>query len=175
MMAERLVTGKRARPFSGFAYIFLLIAVAVIGGAGALSVQLGSTMARRDAEGRLREVGRAFSQALDSYAAMTPQGMMPAPKTLEQLLRDDRFPAVVRHLRRIYDDPITGGATWGLLRDGQGFIVGVYSLSDSVPVGAAPSQVGEVIGAQGRCQAYRCWIFIRMISPLPQSPAKLPG
>lgn len=161
-MVGHLVTGKRARPSSGFAYLFLLISVAVIGGVGAWSVQLGSTMARRDAEVHLREVGRAFSHALDSYAAMTPQGMMPAPKTLEQLLRDDRFRSVVRHLRRIYDDPITGGAAWGVLRDGQGFIIGVYSLSDSVPLGQAPSQASVIVVPEGTCQAYRCWVFSRM-------------
>ncbi len=119
----------------GFTYVGLIVLVAIIGMVTATTVKLGALLQRRAAEEALLDVGAAFSDALKSYANATLPGQRMTPATLEELLKDPRFPTPRRHLRQIYADPITGQATWGLLRglDKVG-IVAVYSLSDAAPI-----------------------------------------
>lgn len=166
-------TGKLAGA-DGWAYLFLLVAVAIIAGAAAGTVQIGSTMARRQAEQQLIDVGQQFAQALQRYAAMTPVGHPTAPRDLEQLLTDDRFPGMVRHLRRLYDDPVTGSATWGVIRDGQGFVVGVHSLSPQVPIRQSGFP-GQFAGFE-RATTYQDWVFQAPLAPggvrAPSAPAR---
>jgi hypothetical protein len=41
----------------------------------------------------------------------------------------------IRHLRRIYADPMSGKAQWGIVEvPGGGGIMGVYSLSEEKPI-----------------------------------------
>jgi hypothetical protein len=101
----------------------------------AAALKIGNVTHRRVAEEALLDVGREFSEALESYQRVTPVGQPDEPLNLQDLLKDTRFPKVVRHLRKLYNDPITGQAEWGLLRsDLTKRIVGVYSLSDVKPV-----------------------------------------
>jgi type II secretory pathway pseudopilin PulG len=120
---------------AGFTYVALLIAVAIIGMAAAAALQAGALLQRRDAERSLLDAGADFSAALASYARATPAGQSTAPPALESLLRDPRQPGVLRHLRRVPVDPITGRAEWALVRtpDGQG-IAAVHSLSTARPI-----------------------------------------
>lgn len=127
----------------GFAYIFLLIAVAIIAGASANSLSEGSTAGRRHAEQELLVVGQAFEAALYSYAgqrnavrtapSQNTIGLQ-GPATLEELLLDPRAPQPVRHLRKLYADPLTGAREWGLVRNNAGRIVGIHSLSEAAPI-----------------------------------------
>ena len=52
------------------------------------------------------------------------------PLSLEALLKDPRYPATQRYLRRIYADPVGGGTEWGLVKGPGGEIYGVHSLSE---------------------------------------------
>jgi type II secretory pathway pseudopilin PulG len=130
---------RRARPKhrhgAGFTYVGLIIVVAIIALVAASTVKLGALLARRAAEEELLEIGAAFCDALKSYADASAPGQRQQPATLEELLRDPRSLNVRRHLRKLFVDPITGEAKWGLLRapDKIG-IVGVYSLSDAQPI-----------------------------------------
>jgi type II secretory pathway pseudopilin PulG len=148
----------------GFAYILLLVTIAVIGVAAAGAVSLGSTMARRDAEEQLLAIGAEFERALYSYAGMPqglPAGPVPpnvrGPRELEELLKDPRVPGIRRHLRQVYADPLTGKAEWGLVRDSQGFITGVYSLAEGRPIKA--SEWPERWRRFGGQEDYRGWVF----------------
>ncbi len=119
----------------GFTYLGLIILVAIIGLVGAASLKATSLLQRAAAEEELLETGAAFSAALASYAAVTPPGQPPQPPTLQELLRDPRSPAVRRHLRKIFVDPITGKAEWGVMYLGDKVgVIGVYSLSDAKPL-----------------------------------------
>ncbi|MFC3110102.1 type II secretion system protein [Undibacterium arcticum] len=126
----------RAKHYTkGFTYIGLLIFIAIIGVASAATLRLGSVLLRRAAEEELLDIGEEFRQALISYANASPVGPPGAPRSLQDLLKDPRYPRPVRHLRKLYADPITGRTEWGTLEavDGNG-IVGVYSLSDAKPI-----------------------------------------
>ena len=125
----------RHRHSQGFTYVGLLILVAIIGIASAATVQTGAILQRRAAEEELLEIGNEFRNALISYANATPVGQHRAPRSLQDLVKDPRFPNPRRHLRKIYADPITGKEEWGVIEalDGSG-IVGVHSLSKAKPI-----------------------------------------
>ena len=125
----------RQRPSRGFTYLGLIILVAVIALVGAAALKVGSLLQRAGAEEELLEIGAQFSEALRSYAAATPQGQPQQPPSLAELLKDPRFPNPRRHLRKIFVDPVTGKAEWGIiyLADKVG-VLGVYSLSDRQPL-----------------------------------------
>jgi len=124
------------KPCQGYALLMLLLALAVISLAAASYLQLGQFSHRRQAELELLEKGAQMEAALDSYAKATRLGQTRMPQRLEDLLRDPRYPKVIiRHLRQIEVDPITGKKEWGLIwsEDGKG-IVAVHSLSEQKPV-----------------------------------------
>ncbi|HWN30291.1 MAG TPA: type II secretion system protein, partial [Burkholderiales bacterium] len=64
----------------------------------------------------------------------TPGAVKLYPVKLEDLLEDKRYPTVQRYLRKIYVDPMTGKAEWGLVTAPEGGIMGVYSLSNASPI-----------------------------------------
>jgi hypothetical protein len=73
-------------------------------------------MQRHGAEEALLDAGSELANALRTYALATPPGKNPRPQRMEDLLRDPRFPKmIVRHLRRVPLDPMTGQALWGEL------------------------------------------------------------
>ncbi len=138
--ASRIPTGDvmpsaRPGPQRGFTYLGLMILVTTIGLLGAAGLKMGSLFQRAAQEEELLEIGAQFSEALRSYAAATPPGKPQQPPTLQDLLRDPRFPNVRRHLRKVFVDPVTGKQEWGVtyLGDKVG-VVAVYSLSDRRPL-----------------------------------------
>lgn len=119
----------------GFTYLSLMILLAIIGLVTASSIKLGSVLQRSRAEQELLEIGAAFSDALHSYAEATPSGQPTMPPTLTDLLRDPRFPTLKRHLRKIFVDPVTGRAEWGIVYAGDHTgVLAIYSLSSARPV-----------------------------------------
>ncbi len=142
----------------GFTYVSVVILVAIIGLVGAASLRLGTTMQRALAEQALLDIGNEYSNALASYAAATPQGQPNYPKSFAELLKDPRFPQLKRHLRRVYVDPMTGKAEWGIVKATEnGGILGIYSLSKATPikVGNFPARFSAF---EGRT-SYADWKF----------------
>jgi type II secretory pathway pseudopilin PulG len=166
----------RSNRQGGFTYLGLIILVTVIGLVGAATLKVESLLQRAAAEEELLAVGAAFSAALESYAAATPQGQPLQPPSLKELLRDPRTPGLRRHLRKMFVDPMTGGTEWGIvwLGDHVG-VLGVYSLSQ-----AKPLKVGNFEprfnGFENK-QHFSDWKFVAAglpSAPLPASPAKPP-
>lgn len=123
------------RPQQGFTYLNLIVLLTIIGMSTTYSVRLGKLYQRSWAEQELLLIGTSFSLALESYAAATPPGYSTLPATLEDLLRDPRFSIPKRHLRKIFTDPITGRAEWGIVYLGEEKgVLAVYSLSDDRPM-----------------------------------------
>ncbi|MES2901015.1 MAG: type II secretion system protein [Pseudomonadota bacterium] len=136
-MANPISTGS-ARRGAGFTYLGLIILLAVMGLVAAAGIKMGTVMQRAAAEEELLEIGAQFSQALRSYAAATPKGQVAQPPTLQELLKDPRFPNPTRHLRKIFIDPVTGSDRWGVTYlGGDRGVVAVYSLSDKRPLKVA--------------------------------------
>jgi type II secretory pathway pseudopilin PulG len=132
------------KQMNGFAYVMLLVTVAILSVFAAGSLQLGSQLSRQHAEQALLDVGLEFQRALYSYAGAkvtvsvgsgnAAANLAKGPRTIEELLRDSRTASVKRHLRQIYADPMTGGTQWGVVKDPAGFILGVYSKSSERPI-----------------------------------------
>ncbi|MDL2356077.1 MAG: type II secretion system protein [Pseudomonadota bacterium] len=118
----------------GFTYLGLIILVTVIGMVGAATLKIGALLQRAQAEDELLDIGAAFSAALQSYAAATPAGQMPVPPSLQELLKDPRTPALRRHLRKLFVDPVTGGE-WGIVYQADKVgVLAVYSRSQARPL-----------------------------------------
>ncbi|MET0322745.1 MAG: type II secretion system protein [Duganella sp.] len=140
-----------ARHAAGFTYVSVIIVVAIIALVAAASLKLGATVQRSRAEQQLLVIGAAFSDALQSYADATPAGQLAQPASLKDLLRDPRFPTPRRHLRKIFVDPMTGKAEWGIVYLGEKTgVMAVYSLSDARPVkiGNFPARFQNLAGKQ---------------------------
>ena len=118
----------------GFTYIGVLVLVVLMGIALASAGQVWHTLQLREKEQELLFIGQQFRIALKRYADRTPGKGRRQPLHLEELLLDPRHPGIQRHLRRIYLDPITGSAEWGLITGPGGEIVWVHSLSDAEPL-----------------------------------------
>jgi len=127
---SRLVLRRAA----GFTYLAVLFAVAIMGAVLAATAVVWHTMDQRDKEQELLFIGHEFRSAIASYHQRTPGGDGQFPKKLDELLEDKRQPALVRHLRKVYVDPFTGRAEWGLIPGPGGTIAGVHSLSDRTPI-----------------------------------------
>jgi len=163
-------TGKPAVA-AGYTYIAVLIWVALVGLGLGVTGELWRTTAQREREEELLFIGEEFRRAITSYYQASP-GVQRFPPSLNALLRDERFPNVRRHLRKIYIDPMTGKADWGLVRQPEGGIVAVYSLS-----AARPLRTGNFTGAReaflGKTK-YSEWVFrsdVAAVVPNAAQPA----
>ncbi|MCL1824901.1 MAG: type II secretion system GspH family protein [Betaproteobacteria bacterium] len=141
----------------GFSYIWTLLLIAGLSISTVLSAEISATAARRDKEKELLAIGRQFRTALARYLASSPNGKQPEyPESLEQLLRDDRLPGIRRHLRKIFIDPITDKAEWGVIRI-NGRIVGIHSLSEQTPIKQDGFEPDSAL-FRGK-QHYKEWVF----------------
>ena len=88
----------------GFAYLWTLMLIAFMGVALTIAADLYTTAVRRDKERELLFIGHEFRHALERYQLAAGSGLggqASYPKTLEELLKDPRFPNTKRHLRRL--------------------------------------------------------------------------
>jgi len=119
---------------SGFTYIGLLIVVSLVGVMLAEAATVWHQIRQQENERQLLFVGNQFRQAIGSYYINTPGQQKEFPKKLEDLLEDRRTPFVLRHLRKIFYDPITVSTDWGLVKAADNSIMGVFSKSDTEPI-----------------------------------------
>jgi type II secretory pathway pseudopilin PulG len=139
------------------AYLAVLFLVAMMSLAATAAMLVWSVEGRREKEQDLLFVGSEFAKALNEYRRHRPNASQPYPTELEQLLADERASQVVRELRRIYVDPITGRVDWVLVRNRGGGIVALYSPSGQRPIRTAgfPADLDSFATAR----SYRDWVF----------------
>lgn len=142
---------------AGFAYLWTLMLIAFMGTGLTLASHLYQMSMQREKEAELLFIGRQFRTALARYHASGPANAKDQyPATLEDLLKDPRYPNTVRHLRRLYRDPMTGKSEWGTVML-QGRVVGVHSLSEKKPI---KQDNFEASDAQFRSkEKYSEWLF----------------
>jgi type II secretory pathway pseudopilin PulG len=141
---------------AGFTYLWTLFAVALMGVGMMLGAELWATTVKREREADLIHAGRQFRDAIGRYYESTPGGAKQYPPSLEELMQDSRFPALRRHLRKVFADPVTGKPDWGLVRI-NGRIVGVHSRSPDAPMKIAGFELTES-SFHGR-EKYSEWVF----------------
>ena len=128
----------------GFTYIALLLAIALHGAVLAAAGSVWHTAQKRESERELLFIGDQFRRAIRAYAQSGPGIKGQLPKTLDELLLDPRFPGTKRHLRKIFVDPVTWKAEWGLVKTPDGnAIIGVYSLSEEAPLKTTNFQLDD--------------------------------
>jgi len=149
--------GARYRP-AGFTYVALLAAIVIIGIVLSAAGQYWSTALQREREAELLFRGEQYRLAIERYYAAKPPPTLPA--SLENLLKDDRFPQAKRHLRRLFKDPITG-EDFAVIRDKAlgNRIIGVHSTSERTPIKQEgfPSPYEEDFKGK---QSYKEWQFL---------------
>ncbi len=118
----------------GFTYVAMLVAVAIIGIGLAGTAEVWSLAHQREKEAELLFVGNQYREAIGRYYDATPGGGKRYPEKLDNLVEDNRYPMPRRHLRKLYADPLTGQAEWGLMQAPDGGIMGVYSLAPGTPL-----------------------------------------
>lgn len=149
----------------GFSYLLLLFAVAALGIAAAGSALMWTTLSQTERERELLFIGGEFSRALQRYYDASPAEPKAYPARLEDLLEDKRHQVPMRHLRKIYVDPMTHNRDWGLVMS-QGQIRAVHSRSEKV---ARIHVLPRWVDATGDRVA------TRLKTPLTQSSAPIPG
>lgn len=147
--------GRQAR---GFTYIGVLILVALMGIALAAAGEIWHTASKREKEQELLFIGDQYRRALAQFDAHTPGKARRYPLSLEELLQDPRHPGIRRYLRKVYPDPMTGKAEWGLISGPGGEIFGVYSLSEDEPLKKANFRLAEK-DFEGKTK-YSEWVFM---------------
>jgi type II secretory pathway pseudopilin PulG len=145
----------------GFTYLGFLIFVAIAGAGLAAYAEIASHAAQREKEAELLFRGEQYREAIASYYRKESR----YPKALAELLEDKRYPMPVRHLRRLYRDPLTGDAEWGLVEAPQGGVMGVYSRSDDKPIKTANFSISNQ--AFEEASTYAGWKFVHSPPGLP--------
>jgi type II secretory pathway pseudopilin PulG len=155
--------GPRPRTQAGLVLLALLLVLMLGGLSTLIAAEVWATTMQREREAQLLFVGDQYRRAITSYYSMTPSAVKVFPRSLNDLLEDDRFPGRVQHLRRLYRDPMTDG-DWVLVKLGEG-IVGVHSLSEAPTLKKAgfPSQYKEFEVTK----TYDQWHFVSRPSALP--------
>lgn len=135
--------------------------------------QLWEGESRRERERQLLWVGGQFQRALASY--LTAPGVLSGegPKSIDELISDKRFDPPMRHLRRVYADPMTNTTEWGFKRTSDGAIIGIHSMLKMPPLksdGLWP-EPKEFAAAK----SYEDWVFTaRFVVRTPVAPQTQP-
>ena len=141
----------------GVTYIALLLAVAITSGAAAAGASVWSQMQRREREKQLLWAGDQIRRAILAYSQTGSDGPNRYPAALQDLLLDGRSAAQRRYLRQVYEDPMSRSTDWGLIRNPQGRIVGVYSQARGVPV--KTGAFAKAYAHFERAPSYAAWTF----------------
>ena len=149
---------------AGYTYLTALFIVAILAGGLALTGEVWHTSALREREAELLHIGNEYRKAIERYYHAGPGQY---PRNLADLVKDPRQPGTVRHLRRLYADPITGAREWRLVRAPDGGIAGVASPSDERPVKISGFRVRDA-AFEGKSK-YSDWQFI--YAPTAGAPA----
>src|SRR5262245_30956541 len=153
---------------AGFTYLTVMFIVAILLGGLAIVGETWETSARREKEVELLFIGNQYRRAIGLYYLSTPGVVKAYPRTIEDLLKDPRQPGTVRHLRKLFPDPMTG-KPFVYIKGADGGIQGVASTSDEVPLKVANFRVRDAI-FEGT-QKYSEWKFISTPPAAPAAPA----
>ena len=154
--------GTKACSARGFTFVWMLAALVLLSlGLTALGPRWAD-QAKRERENELLRIGTIYAKAIASYYAAAPGSLRQYPPELKSLLEDSRRVGTLRHLRRLYADPLDPSRPWGLRRSADGGIAGVFSRSDEIPLHLAPIDIG--IAELPAAKRYSDWQFAPKVS-----------
>ena len=161
---------------AGFTYLTVMFIVAILMGGLAILGETWETSARREKEVELLFIGNQYRRAIGLYYLSTPGVVKAYPRQIEDLLKDPRQPGTVRHLRKLYPDPITG-KPFVVIKGADGGVQGVASPSDDAPLKVAGFRVRDATFEAA--QKYSDWKFIHtppaVAAPATAKPAAAGG
>jgi type II secretory pathway pseudopilin PulG len=159
-------------PDGGFTYISLLFVIIVMGLTLASTGQMWSTIVKREKEAELIFRGNEFRKAIESYHKR-PGVIKVYPKKLNDLVKDKRLTTQMRHLRKIYVDPMTGESDWKLIKAPDGGIQGVKSRSEGEPYKKMnfPEELSDLEGKL----TYSEWEFVYVPGKIATKGKKAPA
>jgi type II secretory pathway pseudopilin PulG len=176
MAGARQAAGLRLlRNERGATLMVVLVMVVVMGLMAGMTGTSWTTVMQRAKEEELLFRGDQYRRAIESYYQAKHGSAAGAfPQNLEALLKDPRALQSVRHLRRLYSDPMTGG-DWVLIKDVGGRIKGVKSASDLEPF--KKDGFATVYESFRGAAKYSDWEFVYeppAIQKAPPPPTPLP-
>lgn len=142
----------------GVALMGVLLMVVIMGLGAAVAGTTWKTRSMRDKEEELLWRGNQYRLAIASYYQGRKAGAQGTfPREIERLEKDPRFLKKVRHIRRLYKDPITG-EDFVLIKDPAKGIIGVRSASEEEPFkkDGFPTEYAAFVGKS----RYSDWQFI---------------
>jgi type II secretory pathway pseudopilin PulG len=150
----RLLSRSEAR---GAILLLLIVMISLIGLAAGLAGQSWRSTVQRAREAELLWRGQQYVQAIASYYAVKHGTQRMFPSELKNLVRDPRFPGTVRHLRKLYVDPMTG-EEWDVIKDPAERVIGVRSRSTQKPfrTDGFPQELESLKGKS----SYSEWEFV---------------
>ncbi len=120
-----------------------------------------SDASRRDREQDLLRIGSLYAAAIAAYHAASPGSLKAYPPDLDSLLADGRRVGTLRHLRKLYPDPLDPARPWGIVRGADGSVRGVFSLGTEKPMHVAPWEMSGL--ALPAAREYSEWKFIAKV------------
>ena len=159
-------TGKHSQ--DGSVFMGMLVTVAVVAVMLMETGTLWSSVLQRERELVLLARGNEIRRAIGLYYAAGNT----FPKSLEDLVLDRRQPTIKRYLRRVYDDPLTGTADWGVVPGPGETIMGVFSNASGTPFKQSNfAVINQSFTGQG---SYQGWVFLygpgQSNPPIPSAP-----
>jgi len=144
----------------GIGLMVVLLMIVILGLAAGIAGSAWKTIMQRAREEELLFRGDQYRRAIESYFNAQHGGQRGLlPSTLDDLVKDPRFPGTKRHLRRLFKDPMTG-EDFEIIKDQQaaGRIKGVRSTSTEEPFkqDGFPKEYEKFAGAS----SYKSWEFV---------------
>lgn len=134
-MAARISAFPKYRNQRGGALLIVLISVSLIGFMAGIAGTSWQTIMQRHKESELLWRGGQIRSAICRYYNYKPTegaALKQFPQRLDDLLSDSRGKKPVKHLRRLYRNPLAD-QSWLLLMSPTGGIMGVFSDSETLP------------------------------------------
>lgn len=159
--------GSKGRRHAGMLLIGALVLLSLTAMTAVHTGQRWFDARQREAEEELLFVGEQYRLAIESYWREAPYTVNALPRSIDDLLADDRFPFPRRHLRKAFRDPLAPHQPLVEIRDGP-HLIGVHSGAPGTPFRQAGFDPAHA--AFNGARSYADWKFVYAppAAPSPQ-------
>ena len=147
----RRAPGGHRRRSRGAVLVLVLLQAALVAAAAMMTLEWASHAQQREREAEVLRIGEEMRRAIVAYYFASPGTRREFPRALEDLVLDRRQLVTRRYLRRVYVDPLTGQADWGLVR------LADVRRWDGLAPGASGATSGPPLPADSIVGVYSKW------------------